>query len=395
MHIAIFSDNFYPELSGISDSVITLAKELSKRGHFINFYVPRYSANDYKIAELKPEEPNLGENIKIVRFSSFHFGAGTGQARCVVPLILRYLKVEKFNPDIIHTQHLFFGVGLEALIAAKILKKPLVGTNHTAIKEFLKYSPVRGKWFSDIVLKYVDWYYGKCTLTTAPSRSVIDEMKQLGFSGEYRVISNPIDTETFRPLPNKSRIKKKFGFGENVIVHAGRLAPERNIDVIIRALPLVKQRMPSVELVIAGKGVDEKNLRHLAKSLGVEQNVKFMGFATKPVLAEIYNTGKIFVITSTSDTQSMVMMQAMASGLPIIGVKARALPEYINSKNGILIEPGDEKTLAKKIVFLLTNGGEREKLAAGARKFADKFSAPEIAKEWEEIYKAAINGYNK
>ena len=115
-----------------------------------------------------------------------------------------------------------------------------------------------------------------------------------------------------------------------------------------------------------------------------------MGFLDKPTLADAYNASKIFAITSTSDTQSLVMMQAMACALPIIGVRARALPEYINQDNGILIEPGDYETLAKKIIFLLKNNVARRKLGKGARIFAEKFSAPVIAKEWENIYEKAI-----
>jgi glycosyltransferase involved in cell wall biosynthesis len=393
MRIAIFSDNFYPELSGISDSIIGLAKELAKRGHFINFYAPRYSPSDYEKVNLLFQEINLGKNIGITRFSSFHFGAGTGQARGVIPLPWRWRQVKKFKPDIIHTQ-LFFGVGLEALIAGKKLGVPLVGTNHTAVKEYLRYSPIKAGWFQNLVMRYVNWYYGKCILTTAPSRSVIEEMRQYGFRGESHVISNPIDTETFCPLPNKNWLRKKFGFTDATVIHAGRLAAERNIDVIIKAMPDVLKKIPTAQLALVGRGVAEKDLELLAKKLGVANSVKFLGFLEKPALAEAYNASKIFVITSTSDTQSMVMMQAMASGLPIIGVKARALPEYINSKNGILIEPGDEKTLAKKIILLLKETALRKKLALGARNFANKFSAPEVAKEWEEIYGKVIKDYN-
>jgi glycosyltransferase involved in cell wall biosynthesis len=195
-------------------------------------------------------------------------------------------------------------------------------------------------------------------------------------------------------LPNKNWLRKKFGFTDATIIHAGRLAAERNIDVIIKAMPDVLKKIPTAQLALVGRGVAEKDLELLAKKLGVANSVRFLGFLEKPALAEAYNASKIFVITSTSDTQSMVMMQAMASGLPIIGVKARALPEYINSKNGILIEPGDEKTLAKKIILLLKEAALRKKLALGARNFANKFSAPEVAKEWEEIYGKVIKDYN-
>ena len=87
-------------------------------------------------------------------------------------------------------------------------------------------------------------------------------------------------------------------------------------------------------------------------------------------------------------------MQAMACGIPIIGVRARALPEYINPENGILIEPGDERALAEKMIYLLKHKNIRRRMGEGARRYALQFSAPEIAQKWEEIYEETIGKYN-
>lgn len=394
MKIAIFSDNFYPEISGISDSIISLAKELCPCGHEIRFYVPRYTKKNYAKVGLPPKEIELGKNIGVVRLFSVPYPTGTGQGRAIIPNPFIFFNVKKFDPDIIHTQ-LFFGAGLEALLCAKILKKPLIGTNHTAIKEFVKYSPFKGKWAEEKMFSYVNWYYGKCDLITAPSRSVIDEMKFYGLDKEAHVISNPLDIETFAPLPNKNWLRKKFGFSDYTVIHAGRLSPERKIDVIIKAMPLVKKEFPGAELAVAGHGTAESGLRSLADKLGIGASVKFLGFLEKPVLCEAYNASEIFAITSTSDTQSMVMMQAMAAGLPIIGVKARALPEYINKDNGLLVEPDNPEELAQKIIFLFKNSGTRKKLGEGARKFSVNFGAESISKEWEKIYQKAIWSYNR
>jgi len=393
MRIAIFSDVFYPELSGISDSLIFLAKELASMGHEMRFYVPNYSVRDYAIAGLKPAELNLGSNISFKRLFSIPYLTGTKQGRLVIPSPLFLFDIKKFNPDIIHTQ-LFFGAGIDALMASAILKKPIIGTNHTAVTEFVKFSPLKGGWISRLALRYVNWYYGKCALTTAPSRSVIDEMKFYGFEKESHVISNPVDTGTFAPINDKKKFKKKFGLGDYVVVHAGRLSHERKISVIIEALQLVKKRFPGAELAIAGRGIAENEFKSHAEKLGIKSSVKFLGFLDQRTLNEAYNASEIFAIASTSDTQSMVMMQAMASGLPVIGVKARALPEYINRKNGILIEPDDQEALAKKILFLFKNPEKRKELGAGAREFSLNFSSKNIAESWEKIYENGIRMYN-
>lgn len=388
MRIAIYSDNFYPELSGISDSLITLGRELAGRGHFIHFFVPRYSSKDHTLSNFERGELNLGPNVAITRFSSIYFGAGSGQGRLVIPLA-RLSAVRKFKPDVIHTQT-FFGVGVEALIASRMLHVSLVGTNHTAIKEFLRYNPLESQWSDNLVVRYVNWYYAQCVTVTAPSRSVFAEMDCRAFTKPGIAISNPIDTATFHPLENTGELRKKFGVGDWPIMHAGRLAVERSIDVIIRALPLVQKEFPAAELMISGRGVAEKQLRALAAELHVEDSVKFLGFIEQETLVEAYNAGKVFAITSTADTQSLVMMQAMACGAPVIGVNARALPEYINDTNGFLIEPGDSQALANRIIQLFKDEPLRKKLGAGGRASALQYSPAAIADRWEKIYAEAI-----
>ncbi|OGY96711.1 MAG: hypothetical protein A2122_01045 [Candidatus Liptonbacteria bacterium GWB1_49_6] len=394
MNISIFSDNFYPEISGVSDSITSLARELSARGHNVRFYVPAYSRKDYKKGGVTAENPPLGPCVEFRRLFSVPYPTPTGQGRAIIPTGLRSISLRDFRPDIIHTQ-LFFGAGIEALIASRILKKPLVGTNHTALKEFLKYSPVRAAWAENLALRYVNWYYGQCEAVTAPSRSVIEEMEFFGFKKEARIISNPIDTKLFAPSANKNIPRKKFGFPEYTVIHAGRLGEERKIDVIIRALALAKKKIPSLALAIAGRGADEGRLRNLAASLGIRNAVRFLGFLNHKTLAEAYNASSVFAITSTADTQSMVMMQAMACGIPVVGVKARGIPEYIHPQNGYLIEPDNPSALAEKIIFLFKNPAKRKDLGRGARAFAEKFSAASIAEEWEMLYKKVIEQYAK
>ncbi len=390
MRIAMFSDNFYPELSGISDSILVLGRELARRGHAIHFYVPRYSKRDYAKVGLVGKNPPLPGDVKFTRLASLHYPTGTGQGRLVFPTALRWLAMKKYKYDVIHTQ-LFFGTGLEGLFAAKFLGVPLVGTNHTAITEFLKYSPVHPAWLERATVSYVNWYYGKCRMTTAPSRSVTDEMEKFGFKGKSLVVSNPIDMETFRPLAGgEENLKAKFGFKHPTIIHAGRISPERKIDVLIRALPLIREKIPDAMLAFAGHGVQEGELRQLAAGLGVGEHIKFLGTLSKQDLNEAYNAADLFAITSTSDTQSLVMMQAMASGLPVVAVAARALPEYVNSENGALAIPGDSKDVAEKTIGILRAKDLRSRLSSGAVKSVAKFSPRAIAEVWEKIYAEAI-----
>ncbi|HDH04018.1 MAG TPA: glycosyltransferase family 4 protein [Candidatus Campbellbacteria bacterium] len=389
MKIAIFSDNFYPEISGISDSIIALAKKLAESGNKITFFAPRYSDEDYKKVKIPSgKELDLGENIRIKRYFSFHYPlSGTGQAHLVTPSPWRWRFSKSFVPDVIHSQ-LFFGLGLDALISARINHIPIVGTNHTAIAEFTRYSPIKAGWFEKITMKYVVWYYNHCDYVTAPSQSVFDEMARFGFKRPHKVMSNPVSFDIFNTAPSsdKEKLKKEFGFSNAVLACAGRLSPEKNVDVIIRALALVRKRIPDINLVLAGHGNAAGELKNLAENLGVSDAVKFFGTVDQPTLAKIYRAAEIFVIGSTSETQSMSLIQAMACALPAVGVSARALPEYITNQTGFLVKPNDYEAFAEKIIFLIKNPAFREKLGENASKFVQKFSVPNIAEEWEKIY---------
>jgi glycosyltransferase involved in cell wall biosynthesis len=123
--------------------------------------------------------------------------------------------------------------------------------------------------------------------------------------------------------------------------------------------------------------------------------VHFLGTLTKPDLNDAYNASELFAITSTSDTQSLVMMQALAAGIPVIAVNARSLPEYVNEKNGAIVPPNNPDALAREIIRLLKDKKARIELGKGARSSAEQYSPPAIAKEWEGIYRQAIGDYHR
>ncbi|MBU6141548.1 glycosyltransferase [Patescibacteria group bacterium] len=390
MKIAIFSDNFFPELSGIADSIIALAKALSARGHEIHFFVPQYSVVDYRKGNLLQQELDLGPHVHIHRLSSFSVPSPTGQARLVLPIGGSLREMRKIKPDIIHTQ-LIFGVGLEALLAGKMTHTPVIGTNHTAITEFVRYLPVRFPWAKSLALRYAVWYYNSCEFVTAPSESVFSEMVPNGFVRPHQALSNPIDTDLFTEKVAKAKEKeetiKKLKLSPNTIVYAGRLAAEKNIDTIIRALPAVRAKVPDVVLALAGHGAGADELRMLAKNLNVVQHVRFLGTLEKPLLAKLYRAGRAFAIASTSETQSMTLMQALACGLPAVGVNARALPEYITPENGFIVEPGDAEGMANALIGILKNKKTWSRLSKGARRSVERYAIPRVADTWEELYR--------
>lgn len=384
MRIAVFSDHFYPELGGIQDSIEALAAALAGRGHRVDFHVPRYSAADYRRGAARCHDPDLGSNVRIVRLPSLPFPSSTAQSRLVLPRPWGWMRLLGMSrPDIIHTQT-FFGVGLEALIAGKMLKIPVVGTNHMAIRAFDAYLPVKMKW----AVRYVLWYYNHCDFMTAPSMSVFADLDLQLQAQRHAIISNPIDTKTFSPITSDYQrgLKAELGFGETTLCYAGRLGIEKNIDVLIRALPLVLRRFGSIQLVLAGHGSHQEQLRKLAAELGVERHVRFLGTLDKWNLAKVLQASELFVTMSTSETQGMAMLQAMACGLPVIGAHSRALPEFIDRASGLTVGPDDHVGLADGIVTLLADEPRRAVLGRNAVAHAGEFATEAVADRWEVLY---------
>lgn len=394
MRIAFFSDNFYPELSGIADSILRTGTELGKRGHHVVFYAPQYTNKDFQKVGLPIEELSL-PNIEVVRFASIPYPTGTGQGRVVIPTGYRTLTIKKFNPDIMHV-HLPFGVGFEGMLASKLLRKPLIGTNHTTMSGFLNYSPLKGPLVEKIILKYTSWFYNRCQFVSSPSSPVIKEMQQYGFKRKNRVVSNPLETTIFTPRDGKSALKKKYGLEGFALLYAGRLAPEKNIEVVFDATSQLTKKIPDIKMGLVGSGSHEKELRARAKKLGIEDRVIFFGFIKdSEEMSRIYNASDIFVMPSTTETQSMTMIQGMLVELPIIAADAWGLPEYVSEKNGFLFKPDNVWELAQKIVHLKEHSALRKSLGKAGRELAVQFSPQNIADLWEQIYEEALSAYNR
>jgi glycosyltransferase involved in cell wall biosynthesis len=389
MRIAFYSDNFYPEISGISDSIITLGKELARRGHDIHYFAPRYTEANHKKVGLPYKEADLGPNITIHRFASLPFPTATGQGRMVIPFG-RIREVRKINPDVIHSQ-LPFGVGIEALIAAKKLKKPFVGTNHTPMTEFTRYSPIRNRFIDAAVMKYTVWYYNRATYVTSPCNAIFTEMNEYGFTAPHHAMSNPLEIDIFKPVQDKTPFKKKFNLSEFTVLYAGRLAVEKKIDLTLEAVARAVPEVPNINFAIVGKGPAEAGLRARARELGIEARVKFLGFMEHfHALSEVYNASDLFVIMSTAETQSLVAMNALSSGIPAIVANSWGLPEYVDNTRGAVVEPGDVSALTEKIIDFYKHPAKRKKLGAVGRVFTEERSIPRIADQWEEIYTNAI-----
>ncbi len=389
MRIAIFSDNFYPELSGITDSIMATGAELAGRGHSVVYCVPRYSDGNYRLLA-RSKTLDMGPNVSVARLPAIPVRTGTGQGRLVIPCGASIRRLRRFKPDVLHF-NLIFGTGLEAILASKVLKKPLVGTCHTPIVEFLQYSPIQGAWLKALAMRYDGWFHNHARFLSSPTHFIFDEMKYFDKRIPHAAVPNPIDTEHFRPTDDHGPGKRR----PFTVLYAGRLAPEKKIDLVMRAVASAKEKVPDIRFIILGRGAYENELRALARELHIESDVEFRGFVPTEKLPSSYHESDLFAIMSTAETQSIVAMQALACGIPVIAADAWGFKGYITEDVGFRIPPGDVDLLTEKIVLLARDPALRKKLGIQGRAHVEKFSVRSIAEKWEAIYGQAVKDYNK
>lgn len=394
MKVAVFSDNFHPETSGISDSIAETAAELARKGHTVHFFVPRYSARNYRFVSAPFRELSIHENVVIHRLPSVPMGLSTGQGRLVVPCGTSFPALRELDPDVIHV-HTGSGSGIEALIFAKTHGYPLMGTNHTHLEGYIRtYLKIFAHPVARIATAYNSLFFRQCDFVTAPSRIVLEET--IGRSKPYRsrVIPNPIASGTSAVSPQEARaLRERFGLGSFTIAYCGRLAREKHIDVTLRAVALLKRRIPGLRFLIIGRGPAERELRRLVRELHITENVVFTGFLDKARIAELYSQCDLFVIMSTIDVQSIAALEAMANGLPVLSARAGGMPDLVTEQTGRLIPSGDYRALAKQIEEFHDNPEERRACGERAREAVTAFSHGRVAEQWEAVYQRAVQLY--
>ncbi len=372
MKIAFCTDIYLPQLSGVADSIKLITDNLKRRGHQIRIYAP--------------ERSDTKQDSEIMRLDSWEIPQSNGDLAFVIPIGMTK-DMKEFAPDLIHV-HTFSTIGIATLYARNALGVPLVGTDHTFPADYMHYFKLDYEPFKDGARKFAAWFYNHCDQVTAPSKSMIEELKEYGLKVPTSVISNIIPTDIFRPLGEKDSLKKKFGIKGKGILIFGRVAKEKNLDF---ALDIFAEAAKEEEMtfVVLGHGPYAEELQRRAEKIGV--NSRFLGALRGHELTEAINACDLYLITSTSDTQSMTTLQSMACELPVVGAKAGGLPEYVfDGLTGFMVEPTDKKIFVEKILKLLKDDKMSKDFGTEGRKKAVEFSPESITDKFEEVYKKAL-----
>jgi len=309
------------------------------------------------------------------------------------------LQIKKINPDIIHFHTPAFA-GLEAILTAKVLKKPLIGTFHTYFmspeyQKIVGLGKVGGEFIEKVLWKYNNSIYNRCDLVITPSEFAKRDLIKNGLKKPIKIIHNSVNPDSLTKASREKvlKLKKKLKLGNKTILYVGRISREKSLNILILAFNLVIRSKPSAKLLLIGDGPARDELKELTMALGLEKNIIFTGKIAHGELLKsgVFESVNLFVTSSTSEVQPMSVLEAMAFGLPIVGVKARGMLELIRG-NGLICRPGDIKQISEAIVKIFNNESLRKKFSQKSKKLIEKeYAVNKATGRLEEIYKKLVN----
>ena len=307
--------------------------------------------------------------------------------------------LKKFHPEVIHSQT-GDPIGMVVAHYAHEHKIPFVTTGHSYPDQFtgqLKgLGPIK-KLLDAALNAYLLSYRSHSDYTTMPTEMAIGDLmlsKRKEFKVPVEALSNGVDLSEFKPGKANIRIYNKYKLptDQPIVLYVGRVDPPKSISKVVEAFAQVLEKVPKAKLVVVGDGTDVDRLKALVKYLQIENSVSFLGKVMLPELAEIYKAGTLFVTASETETQGIVLIEAAATGLPIVAVDAGAVKEVCqNNKNGILCEPGDVDGIAKAMAKILSDEDLCEKYRKASIEIAKTHDLKNTLKRFEEIYQEAID----
>lgn len=374
MRIAYITDTYLPETNGIVTAIVRHTRGLAERGHEFLILCPRYG----------PDDPGDREGIRVHRYPSWSAAsnAETHVAPVWLPAMVRQLR--EFRPDIVHV-HTPLPVGVAGVMTARMMRIPVVQTYHSYVPGFTQYAGLtrllkldrgprrtRETWFAWLLTRLL---YDRSDLVLAPSRVLCDVLRRHGLRPAACDYTNGIDLAEFPPKAEWSLRRR--------VMHCGRLGFEKNAEVVVEAFALFSADHRDWALHILGEGPAEPYLRQLIGRLGIEQRVRFEGFVDREYLAERYREADVYATASTIETQGIVVLEAMASGTPVVGADALAVPEMAeDGRNGIMVPPYNPAAMAAAFARLADDDELRERMG---RACIDDVRAHELGRAIENL----------
>lgn len=379
MKIVVYTNAYKPIISGVVNAVALFRQGLLARGHEVIVLAPDYYG-------YRDQEGG------VYRFPSVDL---TRQVRfpVAIPWSPRLSRVvRQFQPDIIHTHHPFV-LGPLALRMARHHQAPLVYTFHTQYEQYTHYIPLPENLVKSLTRRRIRNFVMGADLVTTPAESVRDLLYSYGVKKEIAILPNPVDLSGFDRHEGET-VRRQLGIGPDdlVLVSIGRLGIEKNLGFMLEAFGLMTGMAPDLplRLVLVGAGPEEARLKELGAQLGFGDRLVMAGSVPYPTVPSYLAAADLFVMTSVSEVKPLVLLEAMAAGLPIVAVRASgALDTVIDGQEGILTEL-DREAFARATVDLLADRERRQAMNERARATVGKYSLEKVAGQLLEVYEAAL-----
>lgn len=365
MKIAIIVGGLPPRVPGGTEiATCEIAKNLAKLGHEVHVITG---------VDPGPVKYDIEQGFYV------HYAKSIG-----IPILLSItnfintlLIVRRINPDIMHAQMVL--LGFHVWLIKKLLKKPYVVYGRGS-DIYIYLSPRLRKLLAKLALMDAD----AVIALTNDMKQALQKLHRR----EVILIPNGVDIDKFSTL-SREEARRKFNIKDNerMLIFVGRLTPIKGVKFLIEAMALIRQQHPEARLLIVGDGEERQNLEELAEKLNLKKWVSFLGQIPSERIPEYMVASDIFVLPSLSEGFPLTILEAMASGLPIVTTRVRGLPEIVkDSENGFLVEPQNPGQIADKVLLVLNDDDLRERMAKNNWQRAKQYSWQNVAKSLEEIY---------
>lgn len=379
MRVLIFTVCFPPVINGVSTRYLQTVRELRKLGHEVHVATPvhnapedYYGARVYKVPGFKMPLNEFCHSEYLDFYDSYSI-------------------ITKVNPDIVHVcapTWIQFGV----LLWCYLKSIPVILSYHTHVPEYVKHYGlgIIGTFISWFLWQLVVFSHKRCSLTMVTSSAMGDELKAHGVDTEIRVWRKGVDIELLNPCKGSAEVRQKLMNGppkELLLLYVGRLSMEKSLHFLVPVLEDERVRRRTHVAFVGDGPIREKleteTFGHLADC------VSFHGFITGEDLSAVYASSDAFIFPSETETLGLVAIEAMAGGLPVIGVRARGIAVTIkDGETGFLYEPGDVEGCIGHILTMLNSPSERVKLAKNARADAEQWG-------WDKATAQLLDTYNE
>ncbi|MBE0582244.1 MAG: glycosyltransferase [Desulfofustis sp.] len=382
MKISMFTNTYLPHVGGVARSVSTFAAELRRQGHLVQVIAPEYAAAD------APEEADSA----VVRVPALqHFNGSDFSVRIPLPGIISEA-ISDFAPDIIHSHHPFL-LGDAALRLARTMELPLVFTHHTLYEQYTHYVPLDSPALKRFVIELATGYANLCNRVIAPSSSVKNLLVKRGVRSNITVLPTGIDIDLFS-RGDGQRFRKQYGLSDRttVIGHVGRLAREKNLPYLAEAVATALKEHDRSCFLVIGTGDAEQEIRDVFTGRGCAEQLVMPGRLTGEQLADAYAAMDLFAFASRSETQGLVLAEAMAASTPVIALTASGVEDVVrHGVNGrLLAAEASTDEFARELLAMLTDSGQLAALRRAARGSAQEFSKETCTGRLADLYRETI-----